>query len=302
METKDVIAGTHARLRSLGAGGWEDATRDVASLESYMRCASAVGRKAWCMEGNRWCLELARATADVPVIVDVGSCYDPFRPEAELGDISLVAFDLCPAAASVHLGDFFAMRVGAPGGQPVVRPLGDGDPHAGAASTVLEELPAEHADAVVLSLVLSFVPGAVQRAEMCRKARQLLRLGGLLLIVTPFSTDRSSIGPHRALPVLQEWTSAIESLGFRSLKRQRLSCSNALAFEAVEPPLSPGPLVPMRIAYDDEAYDSVVNSEAMRVVQRLRDEPDGGEDEPPHKAKREDADGDEVDAAVLDGF
>jgi 25S rRNA (adenine2142-N1)-methyltransferase len=108
---------------------------------------------------------------------------------------------------------------------------------------------------------------AVARRLLCTDA-------GLLLIVTPLSTDRCvprsrsrlpgrarsahalmyrrcrSHRPERALPVMKEWRAAIEALGFARFAAARLPTVHALAFRAVAAPSPPMPLAPMRIAYD----------------------------------------------------
>lgn len=106
-------------------------------------------------------------------------------------------------------------------------------------------------------------------------ARRLLcQDAGLLLIVTPLSTDRCALRllcvwagrgaqdsvptyrlrrshrPDRALPVMKEWRAAIEALGFARFAVARLPTVHALAFRAVAAPSPPKPLAPMRIAYD----------------------------------------------------
>jgi hypothetical protein len=57
----------------------------------------------------------------------------------------------------------------------------------------LISLPANSVSAVVLSLVLSYVPSPELRGEMIRKAREVLLDNGrgVLTITTPHSTDRA---------------------------------------------------------------------------------------------------------------
>ena len=57
-------------------------------------------------------------------------------------------------------------------------------------AAALPSLPRGCFDVVCLCLVLSYIPQPLQRTEAVWRARQLLREGGLLLIITPHSTNR----------------------------------------------------------------------------------------------------------------
>ena len=140
----------------------------------------------------------------------------------------------------MHRCDFLQLVVD--GAAPVIAPE---PPSAGH----LLSLPPHSFHVAVLSLVLSYIPDPLHRTRVVAKARQLLHnSAGLLLIVTPISTD-ASFTPRRALPVLQEWRDAIEALGFERYAVARLRAVHALAFRCVAMPPET-PLRPMRIAYD----------------------------------------------------
>ena len=124
---------------------------------------------------------------------------------------------------------------------------------------VLEALPAGCANVLVMSLVLSYVPTPRQRGEMIRRARELLadEGRGLLLIVTPHSTDKGH-APHKALPVLKEWKEAIESMGFERYRYERLRAVHAMAYRTVGAggaKVASGMAPPMRIAFDGPDVD-----------------------------------------------
>lgn len=103
-------------------------------------------------------------------------------------------------------------------------------------------------DVVVISLVLSYLPLAEQRAEMVRRARALLRKptaaephrAGLLLIVDAPSVSRPGDNRGaRARPdtALSQWIVAAEGLGLRYVRHDLLQRdAHALAFQTV-----PGP-------------------------------------------------------------
>jgi hypothetical protein len=78
----------------------------------------------------------------------------------------------------------------------------------------LEALPAGCANAVVMSLVLSYVPTPRQRGEMIRRARELLAGDGrgLLLLITPHSTDK--VGLYKLNAAIPE----LETAWFQPLK------------------------------------------------------------------------------------
>jgi len=124
---------------------------------------------------------------------------------------------------------------------------------------VLEALPAGCANAVVMSLVLSYVPTPRQRGEMIRRARELLadEGRGLLLLITPHSTDKGH-NPHKSIPVLKEWREAIESMGFERYRYTRLRSVHAIAYRTVgvgRGNVGPGMAPPMRIAFDGPDVD-----------------------------------------------
>ena len=73
----------------------------------------------------------------------------------------------------------------------------------------LTQLHGDSYDVVVFSLLLSYLPSTSQRMSCCVNAHRVLRLHGLLLIVTP---DSSHQNRHAALMV--GWRTCIEALGF----------------------------------------------------------------------------------------
>lgn len=102
----------------------------------------------------------------------------------------------------------------------------------------VSSLPAQAFDAVVLSLVLSYMPSPAQRYRCCAKARGVLKPGGLLLLVHEDSNHVT-----KGAPRMQRWRAAIESLGFRRCKYTKLTHLHCLAFRAVTPEFAP-PLDP----------------------------------------------------------
>ncbi|ACO67134.1 predicted protein [Micromonas commoda] len=193
-------------------------------------------------------------TGDKPTLIDVGSCWDYFRRHEDVFDV--LALDLEPRRPTVLRCDFLNVRIGDPG-------LEDADVDAGVDADVdgaLRFLPRNAAGAVVMSLVLSYVPTPRQRGEMVRRAREVLMDDGrgVLLIVTPHSTDKGHCA-HKALPVLKEWRASIESMGFERVKYERARSVHCLAFRTVgEGPgtKKAGEAPPVRIAFDGPDWET----------------------------------------------
>ena len=129
--------------------------------------------------------------------MDVGSCWDYFRRHDDAFEV--IAQDLRPRKDAVLRSDFLELVVqddaaAAPGISERAPP--------GGGPRDLTSLPRGCATAVVMSLVLSYVPTPKLRGEMARRARELLadEGRGLFLVVTPHSTDKarssSHAGPH----------------------------------------------------------------------------------------------------------
>ena len=86
-------------------------------------------------------------------------------------------------------------------------------------------------DVVVFSLLLSYFPCSSQRLRCCHKAHSLLRVHGLLLIITPDSSHQ-----NKHTDMMKSWRAAIESIGFHCCvyhKSQHLHC---LAFMQKDTP------------------------------------------------------------------
>ena len=91
-------------------------------------------------------------------------------------------------------------------------------------------LPSELFHVVVFSLLLSYFPSAVQRWKCCCKAHKLLRLNGLLLIITPDSSHQ-----NKNAAMMKSWKTGIESLGFVRWKYEKQTHLHCMAFRKVAP-------------------------------------------------------------------
>lgn len=167
-------------------------------------------------------------------ILDVGSCYNPIinSPNADAFDVT--AIDLCPKNTSVYQCDFLNLRVSNTDTVSVITDSGDPS-----GIKALTSLPAASFDAVVFSLVLSYLPAPSQRLAMIKKAHMLLKrnmdkvakphYSPLLLIVEKESIYRSpSIDSSRGNgrtnnTLLSEWKDVITDCGFTLIKYNNLN-------------------------------------------------------------------------------
>ena len=86
----------------------------------------------------------------------------------------------------------------------------------------LRSFPALSFHVVVFSLLLEYFPAPCQRWKCCQIAHKLLKLNGVLVIITPDSHQQ-----HRNAHLMKTWKTAIESLGFkrwRYVKLEHLHC------------------------------------------------------------------------------
>ena len=83
-------------------------------------------------------------------------------------------------------------------------------------------------DVVVFCLLLSYFPHPAQRLKCCSNAHKVLRMHGLLLVVTP---DSSHQNRHAAL--MKQWKSGIEGLGFSRWKYNKEEHLHCMAFRKV---------------------------------------------------------------------
>ena len=209
--------------------------------------------------------EAARSRQASPIkLLDVGSCGFLF---GGIKGIECMALDLCPQDERTLQADFLRLHVG-PSDEPPAIAQVSGANDAGAEAEAageapsankgsaagceqaasangkvvrrLDSLPAASFDAVVFSLVFSYLPLAEQRAAMVAQARKLLRrertFPGLLLLVDTFSSLGSRSGALQPGSVVDDWVQTIEGLGFELITRQTLERSHALAFAAAPLP------------------------------------------------------------------
>jgi len=146
-------------------------------------------------------------------VLDVGSCYNPFQGCPSSSYFDVTAIDLYPAHPSVLKCDFLSLNVTQPGHESYM----SGEDKKGLEATnvrnmepVLTELPGASFDAVVMSLVLSYLPTEDMRAAMIRKARALLKCSStfskhLDFFVSSCTLDSSALEERGASEDIKNW-------------------------------------------------------------------------------------------------
>ncbi|XP_076351393.1 S-adenosylmethionine sensor upstream of TORC1 isoform X2 [Tachypleus tridentatus] len=198
------------------------------------------------------------------LLLDVGSCYNPFRCFKEIVPI---AIDLTPATPDVYTCDFLKVSV--------VTPEGPRWQQNQLSSTEeVKKLPGNTFHVVVLSLVLEYLPAPHQRWTFCTKAYQLLQYNGLLLIITPDSKHQNK----NAL-IMKNWKRALATLGFQRILYEKQTHLHCMGFRKVEGPVIlkglPPPDNPSQLLYipqDLHSYDILNTSEKNIAVERKGDE------------------------------
>nr|XP_023666178.1 S-adenosylmethionine sensor upstream of mTORC1 isoform X3 [Paramormyrops kingsleyae] len=158
-------------------------------------------------------------------LLDVGSCFNPFL---KFDEFLTVGIDIVPAVEvspqSVHKCDFLNMQL-----QPPLQLAPDAvDAFLLQLRSPIDALPAQLFHVVVFSLLLSYFPSPYQRWICCKKAHELLALHGLLLVITPDSSQ-----PNRHALMMRSWRVAVESLGFKRCKYVKFSHMHLMAFRKV---------------------------------------------------------------------
>ena len=191
--------------------------------------ATAVATKAQ----QRWhqCifdLKMDFENLDIPkdfalALIDVGSCYDPF---ARFDIFSTLAVDISPSTDSVVEMDFVSVPVSAAcvsEGSPRRLKLHMHD-------AVKKELVADSFHVVVFSLLLEYFPSTRHRWICCMKASRILRMDGILVIVTP---DSSHVNKRAAQ--MKSWREALEThLGFKRWKYEKLTHLHCMIYRKVK--------------------------------------------------------------------
>ncbi|XP_073845743.1 S-adenosylmethionine sensor upstream of TORC1 [Musca autumnalis] len=150
-------------------------------------------------------------------VLDVGSCFNPFGKSQQF---DVTAIDLCPATDDVLKGDFLKIQI-----QDMLNP-----------QIVLEDkevctLPAAYYECVVFSLLLEYIPSSELRLQCCRKAYELLKYEGILIIITP---DSQHVGKNAA--IMKNWRYTMGVLGFSRIRFEKLPHITCMVFRKASDP------------------------------------------------------------------
>ena len=183
---RDLVA-KRRDLPKLGADEWRGAVQEVAK----------------------------KVLVDQPRILDVGSCTNYFgRLHGELLDVTAV--DLAPGHRSVLPCDFLELPIGPPGSGIEIEEAPEG--------LVLQRLPAQHFDVVVMALLFSVLPSPHARGLAAAKARNLLKDSGEGLLI--LADTKGTVGLHSDEATKRsEWVSAVEANGFKLASDPQLHLS-----------------------------------------------------------------------------
>lgn len=148
--------------------------------------------------------------AECLTLLDVGSCYNPFRVYPFL---HVIPIDIAPAEPDVYVCDFLNLAV-VETEEPVI-------PN----DRCVVELPAAAYDVVVFSLLLEYFPSPKQRYLCVCKAYKLLKPEGLLFIITPDSKHSSANAP-----LMKSWRITLAQLGFSLGYYEKLPHIHCMAY------------------------------------------------------------------------
>lgn len=155
-----------------------------------------------------WDLDIITSTPENPFyLLDVGSCYNPFQ-KYELFEV--LPIDLASAVDNVIKCDFLTVNL---------------DIKLNIYNNVCQTLPLSSFDIVVFSLFIEYFPLPQQRYSCCEKAYNVLKPGGLLVIITP---DSSHASYNSAL--MKNWKISLSSLGFWRIKYEKLTHIHCMIF------------------------------------------------------------------------
>lgn len=143
-------------------------------------------------------------------VLDVGSCFNPFK-NMEYFDVT--AIDLCPATETVYEGDFLKINI-VPEDTKIT-----------SANGKIQNLPENYFHCVVFSLLLEYIPSSEQRLLCCRKAYELLKFEGILIIITP---DSQHVGKNAA--IMKNWRYTLATMGFNRIKFEKLPHITCIVF------------------------------------------------------------------------
>lgn len=163
------------------------------------------------------CNSIRSKKSDVLNVLDVGSCYNPFKI---CPFFNVLAVDLAPATIDVIQCDFLSAEIVSSDYTNITSPC--------------KQLPENTFDIVVFSLLLEYMPCSEQRYLCCAKAYKLLKVSGVLFILTPDSKHESANSK-----VMKSWRIALASIGYWRICYKKLRHLHCMIFRKCKNPAIP---------------------------------------------------------------
>lgn len=142
-------------------------------------------------------------------VLDVGSCYNPLSIDDAF---DVTAIDLVPTMEGVFRCDFLNIMIGR-------------EKILSRDTREIRQLSVGSFDCVVFSLLLEYLPCPEQRYVCCKNAYDVLKSGGILIIVSP---DSKHVGANAKL--MRSWRYALSRMGFMRIKYEKLRHIHCMVF------------------------------------------------------------------------
>ncbi|XP_061178797.1 S-adenosylmethionine sensor upstream of mTORC1-like isoform X2 [Saccostrea echinata] len=246
----DFVKSVHRDLRKKFKSGeksigsiWEEHCQNTEILQDYAAAMQKLATEYWGpqqLERIQWCrktlleyfksggmkkciekdskrLQRRNHIPERPRVLDVGSCYNPFK---DLQEFEVIGIDLHPATEDVYQCDFLNLEI-----YNVEEPV----KLFHTLSSPISRLPSCVFNVIIFCLLLEYFPSSQQRWKCCVQAHKLLAPDGLLVIISPDSHKQ-----HRNSSMIRSWITAITSLGFSKWKYEKLEHIHCIVFRKME--------------------------------------------------------------------
>lgn len=144
---------------------------------------------------------------DVLNVLDVGSCYNPFKI---FKNFNVTPIDIAPSCEDVFKCDFINVSLG---NNNIIN------------ENVILCLKRQFYNVVIFSLLLEYIPSPEKRLQCCVKAYDLLDSEGILIVITP---DSKHVGANAKY--MKSWRYALSLIGFSRFKYEKLPYLHCMVF------------------------------------------------------------------------
>lgn len=151
-------------------------------------------------------LEALRPVVNLKVL-DVGSNGNFFKKHKRF---DITAIDIAPSCDDCFFCDFTNVTIGE---------------KIHIKSKAIQHLPRNFYDIVLFCLLLEYLPTSEMRITCCKKAYQVLKTEGILVIITPDSSSQ-----HRNAKQIKNWKWTLAMMGFRRIKVEKLKNLTCMVF------------------------------------------------------------------------